>query len=217
MTGEHTPGAESAHNVVEHGDGNLVQARDVGNAHLGSGHVFTGTVIYQEASRELTERFSERLAAAEQVVRELVAREQELRTELAVQSARGDDLERQLRDVQAHIAARPSDEAPRRQLALLSRHRDEEVGRTAELRAELSAIVVRRQDAEHAVELVRAEQTELDEFFATIEDLLHLNFVRAEEERREKERLHTECEGLRRRVQVLETTLALYQADPRMP
>lgn len=78
----------------------------------------------------------------------------------------------------------------------------------------------RRQEAERQVELVRADQVEFTTFFGSLEDLLDLNFRRAEEERREKERLGQEIDSLRRQndslrqqVYTLQQTLALNQSQ----
>lgn len=128
--------------------------------HAGSGHLFTGTVVYQElpkARDTLVLRFAEQLDEAEDAVRRLLERERGLRTKLESELTRSAGLERRLRKARRQLADDQAATAElRRELAQLQQDHDQEVRRVAELRAKLVAVVAERKEAEHAVQLIQS-------------------------------------------------------------
>lgn len=196
-------------------NGDTVQGRDIGGVHHGSGHVINNLVLHSDFSKTGAEyllRFSERVERAQERAQRLLDREQEIRAELRAQTERANRLEREL-DEARRLADDSSSatEELRRQLRELREKYEQEVRRGDALRAELDGVVRRRQEAEDEVERLRDERRDLADFFGTAQDLLELNFVRAEEERREKELPAARCAVLEGQVKALQETLARYQ------
>ena len=197
-------------------NGNAVQGRDIAGVHTGPGHMISVGAVYvggvSPADHALLRRTADRLDEAESLLATLSARQEELRSALKEETAKSRDLERQLSQVQQRMAA---DESAASvlidQLLLLQEEHDQEARRVADLRTELEVVASQRRDAQNTIKAIKSSQVELQNFFASVNDLLELHYHRAEAELRDKERLKTENDELRRNLGELQRTLALYQ------
>ena len=163
-----------------------------------------------EHNRDLKDR----LTTAQDEVRDLRVREQELAAQLADKEAKCQHLEAELERLRrTHVSTglrSPAGE-PGRYGELHAIH-EREREHVESMRGELDGIRRARLSAEQRVELAAAESHDSDQTTRVI-DLMELHFTRAEYERRLREELAGQLKSTAARLAELEVILVKYQLD----